>query len=149
VYLFAAWAGDLAMDHATATRAVAIATLAICGVYQLTPLKQRCLVRCRSPFAHLLRYSSFRGRTRDLRAGVHHGGFCLACCWALMALLVVFGVMNVVAMVGLTAVVLIEKVWRFGPAFARLCGGAALALAGVVWWVPGIAAGLVLPTGLT
>jgi len=56
----------------------------------LTPLKDRCLAHCRSPLALLFRYASFRGRRRDVRAGVHHAAVCVACCWTLMALLVAF-----------------------------------------------------------
>jgi predicted metal-binding membrane protein len=79
--------------------------------YQLTPLKDRCLARCRSPPGFMLKLGAYRGRTRDLRAGLYHGTFCLACCWALMALLVAFGLMNVIAMVILAGAVLTEKPW--------------------------------------
>ena len=85
------------------------------GVYQLSRLKDRCLAHCRSPLALLLHYGSYRGRFRDLRAGAHHGGYCLGCCWGLMVILIAVGVMNVAAMVGLAALVLIEKTWRWGP----------------------------------
>ncbi len=122
--------------------AFAVALFAACGVYQLTPLKDRCLARCRSPLGFLMRYSSYQGPTRDVRVGLHHGGFCLACCWSLMMLLVAFGLMNVVAMVGVASVVLVEKVWVRGPAFARAVGVAALVFAVLVVWWPALAPGL-------
>nr|ALS91090.1 putative metal-binding integral membrane protein (DUF2182) [uncultured bacterium] len=68
---------------------------------------------------------AYQGRTRDLRVGLYHGAFCLACCWALMALLVAFGPMNVIAMVVLAGSVLVEKTWVWGPRFSRLLGVAA------------------------
>src|SRR5215471_13079004 len=115
---------------------------AACGVYQLTPLKDRCLARCRSPLGFVFKLGTFRGRTRDLRVGLYHGAFCLACCWALMALLVAFGLMNVIAMVVLAAAVLTEKTWVWGPRFSRVLGIAALGLAVAVVFVPGLAPGL-------
>ena len=101
---------------------LAVAVFAVCGVYQLSSLKDRCLAHCRSPLALLLHYGSYRGRFRDLRVGAHHGGYCLGCCWGLMVILVAVRVMNVPAMVGLAALVLIEKIWRRGPAAGRLAG---------------------------
>ncbi|WP_214644941.1 DUF2182 domain-containing protein [Tritonibacter litoralis] len=70
------------------------AVLLICaGLFQFTPLKDRCLVQCQSPAAILTRY--YRPGPRGaLRLGLLHGAFCLGCCWALMALLFVGGVMN-------------------------------------------------------
>lgn len=128
--------------HRTASRVFAVAVFAACGVYQLTPVKERCLAHCRSPLGFVLGYANFKGRTRDLRVGLHHGAFCLGCCWALMLLLVSFGLMHVLAMVGLAAVVLAEKTWRWGPALARAVGVAALVLAVLVVWWPGLAPGL-------
>ena len=100
-----AWRGWLAGagGHPPAATALAVTIFVACGIYQLTPLKDRCLARCRSPLGLLLKFGSYRGRTRDLRVGLYHGGFCLACCWALMALLVAFGLMNIMAMVVLAA----------------------------------------------
>jgi predicted metal-binding membrane protein len=126
----AASAGRLA---ATATASVFLAT---CGAYQLTPLKERCLRVCRAPLGLILRYAGWRGRLRDLRVGVHHGGFCLACCWALMALLAVFGAMSLVAMGALMSVVALEKLAPGGHRFARGVGVMALVLAVAVWWAP-------------
>lgn len=122
--------------------AAASAILAACGAYQLTPLKDRCLTVCRSPLGWLLRYAGWHGRLRDLRAGAHHGGYCLACCWALMALMAVFGAMSLVAMVALMGIVAIENLAPAGERVARGCGVVALGLAVAVWWLPGLAPGL-------
>ena len=92
--------------------------------------------------AIILHYGSYRGRLRDLRVGAHHGGYCLGCCWALMVILIAVGVMNVAAMVGLAALVLIEKTWTWGPAAGRLAGTAVLALAVATIWFPWLAPGL-------
>ena len=77
-----------------------------------------------------------------MRAGAHHGAYCLGCCWSLMALFVVVGVMNLAVMVVLAAVVLAEKLWAHGEVLARAVGIAALALAVAVIWVPALAPGL-------
>jgi predicted metal-binding membrane protein len=138
-----AWlAGRLTSTHPVAAHVLAVAIFAACGVYQLTPLKDRCLAHCRSPIGLLLHYGSYRGRYRDVRVGLHHGAYCLGCCWGLMVILIAVGVMNVAVMVGLAALVLIEKLWRWGPAAGRLAGVAALALALAIIWIPGLAPGL-------
>jgi predicted metal-binding membrane protein len=138
-----AWlAGRAVGDHTISAAMLAVVLFAACGIYQLTPLKDVCLARCRSPLGFVLRYSSYRGATRDIRAGFHHGLYCLACCWSLMALLVAFGLMNIAAMVALAVVVLIEKAWARGPGFARAVGVVSLAAAGLVVWAPGLAPGL-------
>jgi predicted metal-binding membrane protein len=77
-----------------------------------------------------------------VRAGAHHGAWCLGCCWSLMALFVVVGVMNLAAMVVLAAVVLAEKLWVHGELLARAVGVASLALAVAVIWLPELAPGL-------
>jgi predicted metal-binding membrane protein len=134
--------GELASGRPTAAQGVAVATFALVGLFQLTPLKFRCLSHCRSPLGHLLHYLGFTGRLRDIRAGTSHGWFCLGCCWALMLLMIAFGVMNVGAMVGLAAVIAIEKLWRHGETFARVVGVACLVFAVVVLFKPGLAPGL-------
>ena len=138
-----AWvAGELVGSHAGAATVVAVVIFAACGIYQLTPLKDRCLAHCRSPLALLLHYGSYRGRSRDLRVGLHHGGYCLGCCWGLMVILIAVGVMNLVAMVGLAALVLVEKTWRWGVVAGRIAGVALLALAVAAIWLPWLAPGL-------
>jgi predicted metal-binding membrane protein len=141
-YVLARLAGWLGAQHPGAEHITALAVFAVCGIYQLSSLKNRCLAHCRSPLGLLLHYGSYRGRLRDLRVGVHHGGYCLGCCWALMVVLVAVGVMNVAAMVGLASVVLIEKLSPWGPAIGRFVGAAALALAVATIWLPWFVPGL-------
>ena len=138
-----AWVADrLVTDHATAATALAISVFVVCGVYQLTGLKDRCLAQCRSPLGFTLKYSTYQGRGRDVRAGALHGGFCLGCCWALMLVLFAFGLMNVFAMVVVAGVVLVEKSHRWGARIARVVGVVAIAVAVVVAVHPAFAPGL-------
>jgi predicted metal-binding membrane protein len=141
-YVLTVLVARLVDGHPVRATAAAVAVFASCGVYQLTPLKARCLKHCRSPLSLLLRYGSYRGALRDVRAGAHHGTYCLGCCWSLMALFVVLGVMNVAAMVVLAVVVLVEKLWVHGEVLARAAGVAALMLAVAAIWVPALAPGL-------
>lgn len=141
-YGLAVGLGRAADLPAVAGTAVAAAVFAVNGVYQLTPLKDRCLARCRSPIGLMLRYASYPGPARDLRAGVHHGGFCLGCCWSLMVLLAAFGAMNLWAMAALTAVITAEKLAPAGHLVARVVGVTSIALAAAVFWVPALAPGL-------
>ena len=134
--------GDIAADRPTVAQWVAVACFTAAGFYQLTPLKMRCLEHCRSPLAHLMHYIGFKGPARDMRAGAHHGMFCLGCCWALMVLMVAFGVMNVAAMVSLALVIAVEKHWRHGERFARTVGVVAVGWALLIVVDPGFAPGL-------
>jgi predicted metal-binding membrane protein len=110
---------ELAWDHAG--RAVAGATLIVAALYQLTPLKDVCLGKCRSPLGLLL--GSWRdGRSGALQMGVKNGAWCLGCCWALMAILLVLGLMNLAWMAALSAVFLLEKNWSRGVALSRVVG---------------------------
>ena len=136
------------VDHAaggndTTMRNIAVLALVSAGAYQLSALKARCLRHCRSPLAQLLRYGNVKGPLRDLKVAAHHGGYCLGCCWALMALFVAFGVMNVWIMLGLAAAVLAEKVLRRGEAIGRLTGVACLVLAVLVLTSPWVASEVV------
>ncbi|MEX0985673.1 MAG: DUF2182 domain-containing protein [Actinomycetota bacterium] len=106
-----------------------VAIFAVAGVYQLTPLKDACLRHCRSPMMSLLHYANFKGAARDLRVGVHHGLYCVGCCWGLMLVLVAVGVMNVPAMIGLAAVIFFEKLWRRGWVLTRVVGAVFLVIA--------------------
>jgi len=110
--------------------------LTVAGVYQFTPLKARCLRHCRSPLGFLLHFGSYSGRLRDVRVGVYHGGYCVGCCWSLMLVLVAVGVMNMAWMVGLTAAVFVEKVWRSGQAFGYAVGGALIPTGLLLPWLP-------------
>jgi len=148
-YLLTIAAAGLVDGHPGRAVAVAVGVFAACGVYQLTPLKSRCLRHCRSPLSLLLRYGNYRGAWRDVRVGAHHGGYCLGCCWMLMALFVVVGVMHLPAMVVLAVVVLTEKLWVRGEMIARVVGVVALLLAVAVIWNPALAAGLQITNGMT
>jgi len=97
------------------------ALLILAGLYQLTPFKRTCLQSCRSPAAFISRHWR-RGLLGGLRLGVAHGWHCLGCCWALMLLLFVGGVMNLWWIAALTVFVLLEKVAPLGAQGGRLSG---------------------------
>jgi predicted metal-binding membrane protein len=142
-----AWLADRAIArHPAVSIAMAVMIFGACGIYQLTPLKDRCLARCRSPLGFVVGLNACGGRIKDLRAGVYHGGFCVACCWGLMALLVAFGLMNVIAMIVLATIVLVEKTGPSGRRFSQGLGITSLLLAIVVIFQPHLAPGL-QPTG--
>jgi predicted metal-binding membrane protein len=97
------------------------ALLAIAGAFQFTPLKQACLRACRSPLGFLL--TDWRGGLSGaVRMGVRHGLYCLGCCWALMALLFVGGVMNLLWIAALTLLVAVEKFAPRGDLLAKTLG---------------------------
>ena len=99
------------------------------GVFQWTPLKRACLVHCRSPLHFFM--SEWRdGTSGALKMGSHHGAFCVGCCWVLMALLFVVGVMNLLWVAAIAAFVLIEKMVPRGEMVGRVAG-VALVAAGV------------------
>ena len=121
------------MALALGDRRLAGALLLLAGLYQLAPLKQACLAGCRSPLDFLLR--RWRpGLAGALRLGGAHGLYCLGCCWALMLLLFVGGVMNLAWIAALALLVLAEKMapprLRLRPTLgiALVLAGAALAL---------------------
>jgi predicted metal-binding membrane protein len=128
-------------------RVTAAIALGVAAVYQLSPLKSRCLRHCRSPLGQLLRYGNVTGPGRELRVAVHHATYCIGCCWALMALFIAFGVMNVWAMLALTGVVVAEKIVPRGEALGRLAGGCAAVLALLVLASPAVAKRIVPATG--
>ena len=114
-------AAMLSPAMATQSPRVAAAVLIAAGVYQLTPLKTACLVRCRSPLGFLM--SAWRdGNVGALRMGVRHGRWCVGCCWALMAILFVVGVMNLLWVAALMVLVLFEKTGPAGIAVSRAAG---------------------------
>lgn len=100
------------------------------GLWQLTPIKRVCLQRCRAP-AQFLSERRRQGRYGGLTMGMEHGANCLGCCWLLMALLFVGGVMNLFWIVGLALFALGERLLPAGHWIARLAG-AALILWGLV-----------------
>jgi len=93
------------------------------GGYQWTPLKDVCLAQCQTPLLFLTRHGGFRPDASGcLLLGLRHGTYCVGCCWVLMALLLVGGVMNVLLIAVLALLVLLEKVTSFGRLIARLAG---------------------------
>jgi len=108
------------------------AILIAAGLYQWSPLKYKCLAKCRAPLFFIQRHGGFqREALPSLRLGLQHGLYCIGCCWALMLLLFVGGVMNLVWIAGLAAVVLLEKVLSDGRNVSRLVG-AGLVIGGLV-----------------
>jgi predicted metal-binding membrane protein len=96
------------------------------GLYQLSPFQNLCLSHCRSPAGFLSRH--WRAGARGaLRLGVLHGAYCVGCCWMLMALLFVGGVMNLAWIAGLTLLVMAQKLLPGGRWIGRACGMALLA----------------------
>jgi predicted metal-binding membrane protein len=95
--------------------------LAAAGVFQWTPLKRACLAACRSPLSFLMTGWS-EGRAGAFVMGLRHGLYCLGCCWVLMALLFVAGVMNLVWVAAIAVAVLVEKVVPRGDLVGRLAG---------------------------
>jgi predicted metal-binding membrane protein len=109
---------------------VGAALLLVAGVYQLTPIKQACLRACQSPLGFLM--SRWRtGVAGAFRMGVAHGALCVGCCWALMLLLFVGGVMNLAVIAVLTAAVAFEKLTPFGAQGAYISG--VVLIAAAVW----------------
>ena len=110
------------------SRPATAAMLALAGLYQLTPLKRACLHACQSPLSFMMH----RWRARSIgafRMGLDHGIYCVGCCWALMLLLFVGGVMNLTVIVALTVFVAMEKLLPIGAAAARVSGAGLIAAA--------------------
>lgn len=99
--------------------------LAVAGAWQLSGWKLRCLSHCQGTFGFIA-HGWREGRSGALLMGVHHGAYCAACCWALMAIQLSVGVMNLPLMVAIALVILFEKVWKHGAQLARWTGAAAM-----------------------
>jgi predicted metal-binding membrane protein len=107
----------------SASNRLGAAVLILAGVYQWAPLKDACLSHCRSPLLFIQRHGGFhREPLGALTLGFRHGIYCIGCCWALMALLFVGGVMNLFWIATLAILVLFEKVVPFGRVVARAAG---------------------------
>lgn len=116
---------------ATNSTVVGGLVLIAAGLYQWTPMKGACLRQCQAPIAFLASHGGFRSDPPGaLRFGIIHGAYCLGCCWALMALLFVGGVMNVLWIAGIAILVLLEKTVPTGQLIPRI-SGALMAIAGV------------------
>jgi predicted metal-binding membrane protein len=144
----AAYAGALAaeavatrtaLSPATAAR-VGGAVLVAAGLYQLTPLKDLCLSKCRTPITFIM--TSWRdGAAGALRMGLLHGAYCLGCCWLLFVILFPLGIMNIAAMAVITLVIFAEKTLPWGRAAVS-----AAAVALIVYGLIVLAAPQLLPT---
>jgi predicted metal-binding membrane protein len=108
------------------SRGFSAAVLFTAGAYQLVPWHDVCLQQCRSPAAFLSRHWR-PGLAGAIRLGVLHGAYCVGCCWALMALLFVGGVMNLVWIAALTLLVAAEKLLPWGPQVGRTVGAVLIA----------------------
>jgi predicted metal-binding membrane protein len=114
---------------ATSSSMLGAIVLIAAGVYQWTPLKDVCLAQCQTPFQFLMRHGGFRGDLPGcLLLGFRHGLYCVGCCWALMAVLFVGGVMNVLWIALLALLVLLEKLTPVGRWIARTVGVACVAV---------------------
>jgi predicted metal-binding membrane protein len=130
----------------TGGRWFAAGVLAVAAIYELTPLKDVCLAKCRSPIGFLL--GTWRdGRLGAVEMGSKHAGWCLGCCWALMAALFALGVMSVVWMAFVAALIALEKTlpWRRPATWGT--AAILLVLAVAVLAFPGAVPGFVVPGG--
>jgi predicted metal-binding membrane protein len=134
----AAYAGALAGEAIAARAALSPATAAriggavllAAGIYQLTPLKDLCLSKCRTPITFIM--TSWRdGAAGALRMGLLHGAYCLGCCWLLFVILFPLGIMNIAAMVIITLVIFAEKTLPWGR-LALYAAAVALVLYGAL-----------------
>jgi predicted metal-binding membrane protein len=122
----AAWA---AMRWPLVSRAVPFvsgAALILCGVFQWTPWKMACLRHCRDPL-HLVASHLSGGLGGGWRLGIHHGAFCAACCWGLMLIQLVLGVMNLAVMAIVATVIALEKLVPRVGLIVRIVGAASVA----------------------
>jgi predicted metal-binding membrane protein len=104
------------------------------GIYQWTPIKNACLTQCQTPFRFLMSHGGFRSNVSGcLHLGLLHGTYCVGCCWVLMALLFVVGVMNVLWIALLALLILLEKLTPWGWWVARIAG--AMCIAAGAWMV--------------
>ncbi len=100
------------------------------GIYQWLPIKDKCLDHCRSPVYFITTHWR-PGSTGAFKMGLSHGAFCLGCCWVLMSLLFVVGVMNILWIAAITLFVLLEKVLPLGDVGGRLMGLPMIAAGGI------------------
>ena len=120
---------DLQIDRSSTAVRVGGAVLVGAGIYQLTPLKTACLTQCRSPLSLIMQHARLLGEgvRGPMQVGLMHGGWCIGCCWALMAVLIALGVMHLGWMAAVAAVILAEKVLPGGRITSRVIGGVLLA----------------------
>ena len=141
---FSAWFTEKVLTLESSVQVIiAAAAFSACGIYQFSPMKNACLKVCRAPFSLLLKYASWRGPFRHFRVGFHHGVFCFGCCFFLMVLMFVFGVMNIAAMMVLTIVIAVEKHTVKEKLLSRAVGIVCFIFAIAVFLIPGMAPGLI------
>jgi predicted metal-binding membrane protein len=139
-FLFAAvatvlqWRLDIAKQlsptMALASTVAAGGVLVVAGIYQWTPLKEACLTHCRSPLDFIMHHWR-DGALGAFVSGARHGAFCFGCCWMLMALLFVGGIMNLAWIAGIALLVLIEKTLPWGGWMGRAAGAVLVVWGGV------------------
>lgn len=131
VFSLGATAAQWALEQSLLLSAMMAATskefgglvLIAAGIYQWTSLKDACLTHCRSPLHFIQAHGGFkRDALGSLKLGFHHGLYCVGCCWALMALLFVGGVMNFLWIAAIAALVLLEKIAPTGRWLPRMAG---------------------------
>ena len=134
-----AYFGDLLVDYSAMSfpklkaysTVIGGVVLIAAGLYQLTPLKNACLTHCRSPL-HFIMHKWREGYLGAFLMGIDHGVYCLGCCWGLMLVLFVVGVMNLSWMGILTLVILVEKISKHGVMISKVVGGLLLILGLVI-----------------
>ena len=125
---------------------VAAAVIAIAAIYQLSPLKDACLAKCRSPLAFVV--GSWRdGRLGATRMGVEHGAWCVGCCWGLMLTLFALGVMSITWTVVIAVLVAVEKLLPWQALANRGVALLLIVLAVGVAVAPEQVPGLTIPGG--
>jgi len=127
VYLAARAGVDRLRAGSDAVPLIGGGILVLAGLYQCSPLKFVCLSHCRSPF-HFMLHGWQEGRRGALRMGASHGIYCLGCCWGIMAVLFVVGLMNLVWMAVLSLLIVVEKLALWGVTVGRLMGVLFIAL---------------------
>lgn len=133
---FRGWAADV--GESWWLPALAGALLVLSGGYQFARRKGNCQQACCAPVTLVLQHDTGRGAARALRTGIMHGIHCLGCCWALMVVLLVVGLMNIVWMIGLSLLFIVEKHWHRGLVWGRLVGVALILLGVVVMTQPSL-----------
>jgi predicted metal-binding membrane protein len=114
----------------------------VAGIYQFTPLKNACLGACRTPLDFVVSHDFGGGLASAIRAGASYGLYCLGCCWPLMAILAVLGLMNIAWMAVFSAVFFVEKNVRFGELLPRVVGAACIVGGLAVTASPSLLAGI-------
>ena len=125
--------------------ALAGTILIVAGAYQFSAWKRICLDHCQGPFAFLASHDFAGGSLSALRAGLVHGALCLGCCWAIMTVLLLVGLMNLLWMAAIFALIVVEKNWKHGLVAAKVAGVALMVLGAAVIARPGLLAAISLP----